>query len=446
MRKLLVPFIIMILAIPTFSATDDGTEDNRPAPASLDEILNPIEVKIEKIRDKVSSQTAFLKDSKLLFQFRTYYFDTTRTSLRRSRAWAIGGYLDYETGVYKNFFSMGATLYTSQKLFGKESEDGTGLLKTNQEGYTVLGQFYGTFSRKKYNATLYRQLMDVTWVNKNDSRMTPNTFEAYLLDGLLTPLQSTHNLNYTVGYVDKMKQRTSEDFVSMSKVADPTTSQKKGLFMGGFFYDPTEDLQISMINHFVEDFLNIYSAQFDTNWHHSEDLTFRLRGFFADQRSVGNHSLTGTKFKTNFLAGRLSGNFHNGILSFAASKTKENKEILNPFGSNPSYLNIMQSDFSRANEEAWLVGLSYVFQTPVLKNFSFFTNYAQGRKAIDSTTKRSLPNTKEIDFTIDYKIEEGKWKDIWLRLRASQIKFSDRTKNHNYRAILNYPFLIRGNE
>ena len=61
----------------------------------------------------------------------------------RVEAWALGGALSYQSGWFLDHFSVGAVLYTSQRLYGPDDRDGTLLLKPGQQGYTVVGQLYG---------------------------------------------------------------------------------------------------------------------------------------------------------------------------------------------------------------------------------------------------------------------------------------------------------------
>jgi hypothetical protein len=46
-------------------------------------------------------------------------------------------------------------------------------------------------------------------VNRNDNRMTPNTFEA------LTLTEEQGRLHYSVGYVWRIKRRNDDEFISM---------------------------------------------------------------------------------------------------------------------------------------------------------------------------------------------------------------------------------------
>ena len=61
---------------------------------------------------------------------------------------------------------------------------------------------------------LWRQGMELPYVNKHDTRMTPNTFEAYLLFD-----RDAKRFNYVLGYVDKIRKRTETAWQSLSSAA-----------------------------------------------------------------------------------------------------------------------------------------------------------------------------------------------------------------------------------
>src|SRR5207342_2644913 len=58
-------------------------------------------------------------------QLRTYYLDRDKYDDSQSEAWAIGGSAGFKTGYFREIFSLGETLYTSQKLHGPDDKDGT---------------------------------------------------------------------------------------------------------------------------------------------------------------------------------------------------------------------------------------------------------------------------------------------------------------------------------
>ena len=83
---------------------------------------------------------SFLGDSRLDFRFRTYYLERTRDEGPDSLAWAIGGALEYRSGLWRDRIGIGATLYTSQPLYAPDQKPGSDLLAPVQDGYTVLGR------------------------------------------------------------------------------------------------------------------------------------------------------------------------------------------------------------------------------------------------------------------------------------------------------------------
>jgi hypothetical protein len=99
----------------------------------------------------------------------------------------------------------------------------------------------------------------------------------------------------------------------------------------------------------------------------------------------------------------------------------------------------MQADFDRARETAWLIGVSYSFDGLGIEGLSTFARYAEGYRAIDGTTGKSLDDRRELDLTIDYKPTTSRARGFWLRLRASLLRDIGGPSNSvQVRAILNY--------
>ena len=96
----------------------------------------------------------------------------------------------YRSGWLLDTFAMGATLYGSAPLYAPEDKDGTLLLKPGQEGYYVPGEAWGALRYKDYALLKgYRQRVDQTYINPQDNRMTPNTFEGVTLGGKVAWVQ-----------------------------------------------------------------------------------------------------------------------------------------------------------------------------------------------------------------------------------------------------------------
>jgi hypothetical protein len=163
---------------------------------------------------------AFVRDTEVNVHFRTFYFNRENSDFTANEAWAGGGWLEYKSGWLADIFRVGAVGYTSQPLYAPDDRDGTLLLSPGQDSLLVLGQAYAQLRYQHYALlTGYRQLVNEGYVNPQDNRMIPNTFEGATLAG------SIGAIGYDVGYLTAMKTRNSEDFVNMAKVAAcPTTT------------------------------------------------------------------------------------------------------------------------------------------------------------------------------------------------------------------------------
>ena len=132
------------------------------------------------------------------------------------------------------------------------------------------------------------------------------------------------------------------------------------------------------------------------------------------------------------------------MVKLGASKTGDGANMRAPWGGTPSYLSIQRLDFDRANETAYLLGLSYNTDFFSSLGLSSFVTAVWGSDAENPETGAGLPDRAEYDITIDYKPPKGLLKGLWFRARANYIDTQgDGEDVRDYRFILNYeiPFL-----
>ncbi len=448
-RTATVCVILLLLCASPSSRAGESSQGEEPAPASVKGLRGPFaralrerieeETLFPNLKEWLEEQAPFLRDSHATLKSRTYYFDRDRADGTRSEAWAIGGAIDYATGWYRDMFSLGLGYYQSEKLVGDADRDGTLLLAPGQEGLAVLGKAYAAFRSHGHQAILYRQELDVPYVNRQDNRMLPNTFEAYKLDGRFSDVPQAGTVRYIAAYVDEMKRRNDDTFISMSEVAG-VDDHDRGLVMTGFAVQPNPDSTLGVVNHFVDNTLNISYAEIDVHHRITEEVELRYQGQYTHQQSVGDDLLTGEDFETQVWSGRLATSYKGWVLKAAFSTTDDEQKIRSPFGSYPGYISLMQQDFNRAGEDAWLVGASYDLGQLGLTGVSVFANYAEGHDALDVDSGSSLPDEQEFDITADYRVPEGRFGGLWLRARWSTL---DRAGNtDDFRVIVNYEIPI----
>ncbi len=433
----------MLLLAATSGFAQESTHEDKPAPADVGDLQGPFREAFEaalrrdplfpRMREFLEPLPPFFRDTQLTLKPRSYYFDLHDSDLPDSRAFTLGGSLAYRSGWLLDTFSIGAEGYTSQRITGTNEE--RTLLLDEDDSYTVLGQAYAELRYEDQYLTVFRQRLDLPYLNASDSRMTPNTFEAYTLRGTFLK-----QFQYTGGYVAKIKPRNENQFISMSERAAGTGSE--GLYMAGVLCTPFDRVHVGAIDHYVKDTINIFYAESEYQHPLTEEVGLKLGLQFTDQRSVGDDLITGSGFDTRVASAHLAIGFRSAILRAAFSSTDSEERIRSPWGSYPGYLSLMQKDFARAGEDAWLVGLSYDFERLGLTGLSAFVNYAEGNAARDPDTRGHLPDQREVDLTFDYRFHDEWAPGLWLRVRGSfvhQEKASDVTQ---LRVIVNYEFPI----
>ena len=382
------------------------------------------------LKKRLESLPPFWRDTRLAVKPRTYYFDRDRDT-GDSVAWALGGALEYQSGWWEERLQIASTLYTSQKLYGPGDKDGTLLLEPGQQSFTVLGEAYVELQlTDSISARGGRTALNLPYINRQDSRMVPNTFLAYGLGGhIIEPLE------FTAGHVTHMKRRNSDNFEPMSKAAGLGGTDEPAT-MAGLRYNFSETINLGFINLYAWEFMNTFYTEGNAGWQLTDDLDLGVSAQFTDQRSVGDE-LDGD-FETSVYGAKVSTTYKGATLSLAFSSTDNDSRIRSPFGSYPGYLSLMVRDFNRAGEDAWLVGLAYDFAEVGWNGISGFINYAEGY--VPDSDSTGTPDQKELDITLDIRPTNAVFDGLWLRLRHARLdqdgRFADDVRD--WRVILNY--------
>jgi hypothetical protein len=68
---------------------------------------------------------------------------------------------------------------------------------------------------------------------------------------------------------------------------------------------------------------------------------------------------------------------------------------------------------------------------------------ARGTDAVDPAINSGLADETEYDITVDYRLEKGPLRGMWVRLRNGYVDFSHGGgSSNNIRLILNYPLAL----
>jgi len=279
-----------------------------------------------------------------------------------------------------------------------------------------------------------RQIDDEGYLNPQDNRMIPQTFEAVTATGVLGPV------GYEVGYFWTMKGRQENDFHNMATQAGVTSGENRGLILTRLSAEPIEGLKLYAANYLVPDVFNTVYGNAEYTHPFTKDLSVQGGVQYTDQRNVGGAFLG--NFNTwNFSTRALA--IWRGLTAGAAfSATGDDAALRTPYGSYPGYLSFQERDFDRAQEKAWGVGGKYDFgKGTLLGGFQIpgvvaGVRYAEGTDAINPSTGAGLPRVREGDLDITWNVP---WvQGLQFRFRNAYVAESGQRVLQGFRIILNY--------
>lgn len=354
------------------------------------------------------------EDTTVGFNFRTFYFDRDKFDDTENEAWAAGGWAGVKTGYFLDHISLGMTGYTSQHLQGDDDTDGTLLLAPGQEGYSVLGELYADIRIiDGLNLLAGRKEFDTPFINRNDTRMTPNTFEAVTLQGQTKLGDNGGSIKYGAGYFDSIKDRNSDEFVSMSVDAGATV--ERGVATAGALYQK-DGFSIGAINYYSADIINIGYFQAKLEIPVCDDWKLAFAAQYADQRSVGDELLTGGGFSARQFGLKAELAAGPALFTTAFTSAGGDANMQNPWSGYPGYTSSQVQDFNRDGESAFLLRAAYDFAA-----IDGLSAYALGVFGTDPDEAGEY-RQDEYDFNLQWAPTSGAMKGLALRLRYAIVE------------------------
>jgi outer membrane porin, OprD family len=363
-------------------------------------------------------------------QLRTYYFDNETISGGRNEAWAVGGWAGVRSPWWGDIFQIGVLGYTSQKLYGPDDKDGTRLLMPGQKSFSVLGEAWGALKIFDQTLTGYRQLVNRPYINPQDSRMVPNTFEAYTLTG------AASGVSYTGGFIAKMKTRNSDSFDWMSTVAG-SKGTHKGVGYGGLTWDFMKNGYVRVDEQYADDLFNTFYVDGRFPIAIDDQTLVVLGAQFTHQKSIGQEFIG--SFSTKHAGVQAA--INRGPFGAQVYYTQNGKgfDSQNPFGDHASYLNLMHVAFNTAGEKTWGIGGNVNFASLGAPGLTASAIYAASNGRIDATTSAAIPDRKETDLRADYAFaKDSALSGLVATLRGGWLHQDGSPTAYQLRVILNY--------
>ncbi len=425
--------------------------NNPPVPRPIGPRL--LRDNIPGVAEEMKKWPAFFRDLELDVHFRSYYFNRelpirptppSGPDSVNQEAWALGGWVGLQSGWLLDTFRAGAVGYTSQPAYAPDTRDGTGLLAPGQQSIVVLGQVYGQLRYQDY-ALLSggRFLVNQGFVNPQDNRMIPNTFEGGTVTGVVGPVE------YYAGYLTAMKQRNSDTFINMARAAGVTTDDNRGLLITTLNFDPSagpqalaplKGLQVFLGNYFVPDVFNTFYLNPEYRRPLSEDWRMMFGVQLFDQQSVGQQ-LRGN-FSTWHVGARAELGWRGLTFLAMMSATGPNSGVLVPYGGWVGYISLIETDFNLANEKAWETGVTYDWGGTTFKDFKIpglWTSilYAEGFDIRAQAQNVPVGKRREADLFTVYRPPQIP--GLQFRFLASMIQQEPQTRLfYDFRIIVDF--------
>jgi outer membrane porin, OprD family len=415
-------------------AVTPSSQANAPldaAQSSVEEGRTPLTDTFDFRDFQLEERQEALKDTKFEFNLRTYYFNREGFDGVRKEAWAIGGWAGIKTGYFLDHFAFGVTGYTSQPLYAPDDRDGTLLLKPGQNGYTVLGEAYAEIRIvDDVILSIGRKAFDTPFINKNDTRMTPNTFEAIVLQGRFNvenlppapptskdaepaPMAKPGFIKYGVGYFEEIKNRNSDRFISMSEAAGAPVDH--GVLAAGAIYEKGK-FSIGAIDYYNADVINIAYGEIKGEVPLGS-LKPRWAAQFVDQRSVGDEVLQAGGFSVRQFGVKVELPVSDFLFTAAFTQASNGKANLRaPWSGYPGYTSVQVQDFNRHGENAFLFRVGY--DIPCVPGLSAYALAVFGGDPQDPSQFRQ----DEYDANLQWAPPKGVLKGLSIRFRYAVVQ------------------------
>lgn len=337
-------------------------------------------------------------DGKAYGNIKYYYIETDKDSgagmTSSAHANSVGGQLGYMTGSLYGL-KLGATFMTTNPFALPNVVDTSIVGKDNgvrggdpKKGFSVLGEAFVQYERDFFTLWYGRKKLDTPLINTKEVRMLPSTVQGTMADAAFGAW------HLDAGYLDRFKQRTSDDFINIVEHALGDDTQAVTGHTAGYViplsvtYDD-KALQLQAFDYYSPDFMNsIYLGAEYRFMFTSSGAKLCVGAQYIAQNSVGNAddnlaqgaSITGgEKLNASAFGLKASLSHHEGTLYAAYTNVPRSEgdhdSLVLPWDGTPLFTNMITSNdlFQSLYGHAFNADSAYIGGTQGVK-----LAYAQG--------------------------------------------------------------------
>jgi len=289
---------------------------------------------------------------------------------------ALGGSLGVETEAIHGV-SVGATFYTTNALFGKDSE--AMFLGSTNDSYSIVGEAFIQAQLGKTTLKAGRLTVDTPYADSDDIGMVPDRFEGYTLVN-----QDIADTTIVLASLDKwagVDTEQPERFTEMQSSGD-------AVLAGGVIYEGVEQTTLQAWYYKLDNAnLTYLEAGYETE-------QFSVAGQYSDQDN--SNSVFGLSAGVNF-----------GDLALSTAYNKVDGEVINGFGGGPFFTSSEDHTVAEvADQEAWLVGAEYAYQK--FTGGVTHVNFDKGENETDYLLSYAMNDNFALDVIYSDMYDDGK--------------------------------------
>jgi len=289
---------------------------------------------------------------------------------------ALGGSLGVKTASIKGV-SLGATLYTTNALFGKDNEGM--FLDSNADSYSIVGEAYIKAKLGKTTLKVGRQIVDTPYADSDDVGMVPNTFE-----GVSLVNQDISDITMILASLDKwsgVNSNAPEKFNEMQSSGDAVLTV-------GIIYEGIENTTLQAWHYRLDDANFNY---FEAGYEHEQ---FNVATQYTDQ-DKGNRAF-GLKAGVNM-----------GNLTLTTAYNKVSGIVSNGFGGGPFFTSAEDHtiEIDEIDEEGILISAEYTINKLTLG--LIHANFVKGENDTDYIVSYAFNDKLSFDLIYSDMYDDG---------------------------------------
>ena len=301
---------------------------------------------------------------------------------------ALGGQLKYDSARYEGF-NVGLALYTSYALSplsgDKKDSKFNDELSTVDGHYDLLAEVYVDYLIDDFQIRIGRQVIDTPYMDSDDIRMTPNTFEG------LTARYSYNELSIITGYMTRWQGPDAGIYEFVDLVEDGN-----GVAMVGVRYE-SDEIESSLWYYYADNMANIIYADAKYSYRLSDETTLTSGVQLAHQSEIDNSGIDATLFGAMAELG-----YRDFTLGLAYNRliVDGNHEYFGGFGGGVGFVNMFEMTAgvftSHQSATAWKLSIAYDLANIGLKHTAISYDYGHYRGTVEyETSEHNLMVTYE---------------------------------------------------